>query len=46
LDIAATVQIRPIATTTAIPTIHLGICIPYYFALSFNPISVLEFALA
>jgi hypothetical protein len=28
LDITATDQIRPIATTTAIPTIHAGICIP------------------
>ena len=28
LDIAATDQIRPIATTTAIPTIHARICIP------------------
>ena len=27
LDIAATNQIRPIATTTAIPTIHARICI-------------------
>jgi hypothetical protein len=33
LDIAATVQIRPIATTTAIP-IHARICIPSYVALS------------
>jgi hypothetical protein len=28
LDIAATDQIRPTATTTAIPTIHTRICIP------------------
>ena len=28
LDIAANDQIRPIATTTAIPTIHARICIP------------------
>jgi ATP-dependent DNA ligase len=28
LDIAATDQIRPIATTTAIPTIHARICMP------------------
>jgi hypothetical protein len=28
LDITATDQIRPIATTTAIPTIHARICIP------------------
>jgi hypothetical protein len=28
LDITATDQIRPIATTTAIPTIHPRICIP------------------
>ena len=29
LDITATDQNRPIATTTAIPTIHARICIPY-----------------
>jgi hypothetical protein len=34
LDIAATDQIRPIATTTAIPTMHARICIPLYVALS------------
>ena len=28
LDITANDQIRPIATTTAIPTIHVRICIP------------------
>jgi hypothetical protein len=28
LDITANDQIRPIATTTAIPTIHARICIP------------------
>jgi hypothetical protein len=28
LDIAATDQIRPIATTTEIPIIHARICIP------------------
>ena len=28
LDITATDQIRPIATTTAMPTIHARICIP------------------
>jgi hypothetical protein len=28
LDIAATDQVRPIATTTAIPTINARICIP------------------
>ena len=34
MDIAATDQIRPIATTTAIPIIHARICIPLYVALS------------
>jgi len=45
--ITADDQIRPIATTTTtIVATHSPTCIPYYFALSFNPISVLEFALA
>jgi Protein of unknown function (DUF3489) len=39
LDIAATDQIRPIATTAAIPIIHARICIPLYVALSL-PIGV------
>jgi len=34
LDIAANDQIRPIATTTAIPTIHARISHPLYVALS------------
>jgi hypothetical protein len=39
LDIAATDHIRPIATTTAIPTIHARILHPLFVALSL-PIGV------
>ena len=41
LDITATDQIRPIATTTAIPTIHARICIPLC-RVSFGSINLLQ----